>query len=131
MKNLLCSLALCIASICSAKIYEDPSLPHGMRIIELPSKRTVIQADAQLGMTFRDASDACAKLDGSLLDVYNNDDFKYLGELVETPHWIKSFDGRYFDESMPVALFHGPAIATPRDLASSNQGFFCQINEKH
>ncbi|MCG3770501.1 MAG: hypothetical protein JW384_01651 [Nitrosomonadaceae bacterium] len=104
-----------------------PGLPGGVKILTLPSHRLLVQVDAVLGMSYSDARLACNAIGGSLADLYNNNDFTYLATKVEGPHWIKSFEGGYFNEALPPAIFPGGAIATPRELGGSSQGVLCQV----
>ena len=102
-------------------------LPEGVKILQLQSGKVFVQIEPKLGMTYADGKIACDSIGGTLADLYDDADLRTLSTKIDTPHWIKSFNGRTFDEQFPPALYAGPAIAHPKGLSNSLQGVLCQV----
>lgn len=136
-KTLLLTLLLITMLVCFLRAASDREqklkeslaevLPPGVDIIQLPNEKLFIQIHPSLGMNHHDADEACKALGASLADLYDNPDLRYLGERVDGPHWIKSFNGDHFEAGLPAALYPGAAIATPRNLSEDPCGVLCQV----
>lgn len=125
MRALVLCAAAGAAALCSGLAHA--SLPANTQIIELPSKRTLLDIGPQHAMTFGDAAAACAKIGGSPADLYDNEDLSAVARAIDAPRWIKSFNGQYFGEVVPAAVYPGPAIAAPPKLGDEMLGVLCQV----
>lgn len=123
-----------VVSVCAllllaiARALKHENLPAGMEIIELPSTRVLLDIGPSHAMKYADARDACAKIGGAPADLYDNEDLRAVSAaLGGEARWIKSFNGQYFSETLPGAVYPGPAIAAPKDMGAAMLGVLCQV----